>query len=219
MRNDFYDYDELSKCCPASVSQGTPEELSGIKVSFHPFYGCDREIMRKMSREEAEAYRDELRKKKMYYDADKAVDIYSGGLFCESHLSNFCKTDFLFEDINIRSMEGFLQSLKTSNREEQIHICSLAGKEAKKAGLAVAGFDGKHLYWQGETIDRFSEQYHVLVRRAYHARFEQDDLFRKALMETRNKQLLHTIGNNDPKNTILTIDEFIGFLRELQEEL
>ena len=64
MRNDFYDYDELSKCCPASVSQGTPEELSGIKVSFHPFYGCDREIMRKMSREEAEAYRDELRKKR-----------------------------------------------------------------------------------------------------------------------------------------------------------
>ena len=112
-----------------------------------------------------------------------------------------------------------MQSLKTSNQEEQIHICSLAGKEAKKAGLAVAGFDGKHLYWQGETIDRFSEQYHVLVPRAYHARFEQDNLFRKALMEAKNKQLLHTIGNNDPKVTILTVDEFIGFLQELQEKL
>ena len=89
----------------------------------------------------------------------------------------------------------------------------------KKAGLAVAGFDGKHLYWHGETIDRFSEQYHVLVRRAYHARFEQDNLFRKALMEAKNKQLLHTIGNNDPKVTILTVDEFIGFLQELQEKL
>ncbi len=38
-------------------------------------------------------------------------------------------------------------------------------------------------------------------------------------MEAKNKQLLHTIGNNDPKVTILTVDEFIGFLQELQEKL
>lgn len=88
--------------------------------------------MRKMSRKEAEVFRDELRKKERYYDADKVVDIYSGGPFCESHLSNFCRADFLFEDINIGSIEGFLQSLKTSNQEEQIHICSLAGKKSEE---------------------------------------------------------------------------------------
>ncbi|RAQ30050.1 hypothetical protein DPQ25_00640 [Hydrogeniiclostridium mannosilyticum] len=213
MRNDFDDY------CPASVSRGELEDIASITVRLMPYYGRDIEKMRDMPREQAVAYRQELREKGMFYDAAKAVDIYSHGNFCASHLSNFCKTDFIFEGINIKSMEGFLQSLKTSNQEEQIHICSLAGKEAKKAGLAVAGFDGKHLYWQGETIDRFSEQYHVLVRRAYHARFEQDNLFRKALMEAKNKQLLHTIGNNDPKVTILTVDEFIGFLQELQEKL
>lgn len=212
MSNDFDDY------CPACVSS-TPEDVSGITVRSRMIYARDVEKMKDMPFEQKILCRDELIKNNMCFDPNKVVDIYSHGNFCAYRLSNFSKTDFIFEDINVKSMEGFLQSLKTPNEEEQIYICSLEGKEAKKAGLAVAGFDGEHLYWKGKMIDRFSEEYHTLVRRAYRARFEQDNLFRVALERSKDKELLHTIGNNDPKETILTVDEFIGFLRELQAEL
>lgn len=88
MRNDFDDY------CPASVSRGELEDIASITVRLMPYYGRDIEKMRDMPREQAVAYRQELREKGMFYDAAKAVDIYSHGNFCASHLSNFCKTDY-----------------------------------------------------------------------------------------------------------------------------
>ena len=106
MRNDFDDY------CPASVSRGELEDIASITVRLMPYYGRDIEKMRDMPREQAVAYRQELREKGMFYDAAKAVDIYSHGNFCASHLSNFCKTDFIFEGINIKSMEGFFAITK-----------------------------------------------------------------------------------------------------------
>lgn len=106
MRNDFDDY------CPASVSRGELEDIASITVRLMPYYGRDIEKMRDMPREQAVAYRQELREKGMFYDAAKAVDIYSHGNFCASHLSNFCKTDFIFEGINIKSMEGLLYTLE-----------------------------------------------------------------------------------------------------------
>ncbi len=161
----------------------------------------------------------ELRNNHKTYDVDKVVDIYSNGTWEESELSNFCTSNFYFDGVLCVSMEGFIQALKTPDQNEQIRICGLKGNQAKRAGQTVPNFDGEHLFWKGETINRFSEEYHTLVRRAYHARFEQDEDFRNALKTSMHKNLIHTIGNNDPKITILTTDEFIGFLRELQNEL
>lgn len=204
--------------CPSSVSQ-TPDDVSGFRMCYMPFYACYAERLWDMPMEEAVPYMKELRDNNNFYDADKVADIYSHGTREESVLSNFAKSNFYFEGVLCVSMEGFLQALKTPNLNEQIRICGLKGKLAKKAGLAVPNFDGEHLYWQGKTINRFSDEYHTLVRRAYHARFEQDEDFRCALETSKHKKLIHTIGNNDPKSTILTTDEFIGFLRELQNEL
>lgn len=218
MNTDYDDFDDFDSHCPSCVSS-SPDATSGFAIHNEPFYACYVEQLRDMPDEQASAYMRELWKNHMTYDTDKVADIYSRGTYEEVCLSNFCRTDFMLDGVNVKSMEGFLQSLKTSDEDEQRRICSLQGKDAKKAGLAVMGFDGENLYWKGKTINRFSEEYHALVRRAYRARFEQDEDFRKALKATKNKKLLHTIGNNDPKATILTTDEFIGFLRALQEEL
>ncbi len=183
------------------------------------YYSRDEDKLRDMPKEEADRYREELRKSGRTYDPDKVADIYSHGTNEEACLSNFSPASFELDGVPCASIEGFLQSLKTPDEEEQKRICSLKGKDAKKAGLAVPNFDGEHLYWKGKTINRFSEEYHTLVRRAYRARFEQDEEFRKALKNTKHKQLLHTLGNNDAKATILTTDEFIGFLRKLQREM
>lgn len=212
-------YDPLEEdYCPPWCSS-TPDDIAGFRVISLHYYSCDEDKLRDMPKKEADRYREELQKSGRTYDPDKVVDIYSHGSFEESCLSNFYGIHFELDGVELASMEGFLQSLKTPDIKEQRRICSLIGKEAKNAGLATPNFDGEHLYWQGKTINRFKEEYHTLLRRAYRARFEQDGEFRNALKNTKHKKLMHTLGNNNHKETILTTDEFIGFLRELQEEL
>lgn len=180
-------------------------------------YASEREKISVMTDEEALAYRTELDNPDKSYSPEGVADIYSKGLWDEVYLSNFSETDFEFDGIQVKSMEGFLQSLKTNDEEKQIAICSLVGKDAKTVGSFNTEFDGSHLYWKGKPIDRFSEEYLTLLKRVYHARFEHDANFRKALEYTKNKKLIHTVGKSDPKETILTDAEFINLLSELQK--
>lgn len=180
-------------------------------------YACEREKISKMSEADVNAYKTELSDSDKSYNPEEVVDIYSKGLWDEVYLSNFCETDFVFDGVQIKSLEGFLQSLKTNDVIKQEAICSLIGKDAKVVGSFIAGFDGIHLYWKGKTIDRFSEEYQTLLKRVYQARFEQDSNFRKALEYTKNKKLIHTVGKSDSKETILTDAEFICILSELHE--
>ena len=180
-------------------------------------YASEREKISVMTDEEALAYRTELDNQDKSYSPEGVADIYSKGLWDEVYLSNFSETDFEFDGIQVKSMEGFLQSLKTNDEEKQIAICSLVGKDAKTVGSFNTEFDGSHLYWKGKPIDRFSEEYLTLLKRVYHARFEHDANFRKALEYTKNKKLIHTVGKSDPKETILTDAEFINLLSELQK--
>lgn len=180
-------------------------------------YASEREKISKMSEVDANAYITELADSDKSYNPEDVADIYSKGLWDEVYLSNFCETDFVFDDVQIKSLEGFLQSLKTSDEEKQKSICLLVGNDAKTIGSFLVDFDGTHLHWKGKTIDRFSEEYHTLLRRVYLARFEHDANFRQALEYTKNKKLIHTVGKSDPKETILTEAEFIYLLSELHE--
>ena len=81
-------------------------------------------------------------------------------------------------------MEGFLQSLKTSDRELQARICSLDGLRAKGMGKKlnkIRNYDFKHLFWNGKRYNRESKEYQDLLNRAYKARYDADDDFRFAL--------------------------------------
>ena len=94
----------------------------------------------------------------------------------------------------------------------------MVGKDAKIAGttLKETGFDGKTLHWNGKTLDRFSEDYQELLKRAYDAKFKKDSLFRKAIAATDGKTLTHSIGLQNKEETILTEKEFINMLELLK---
>ena len=148
------------------------------------------------------------------------LDIHSKGKFPSNVLSNFHESRFKFDGIQINSMEGFLQSLKTSDINLQKKICKLIGKDAKNAGIEIAqNYDMKTLHWKGQPIDRFSDDYKHLLKRVYKTKFEQDPLFRNAIKASKDKRLVHSIGKNSQQETILTEQEFTSLLVWLRQFL
>lgn len=92
----------------------------------------------------------------------------------------------------------------------------MKGKNAKK--MTSAGWQTEQIvWWKGVAIDRQSEEYGQLVRRAYQAMFEQNERFRTALMATRGQILFHSRGESNPFKTILTEDELCTILTELRD--
>ena len=148
------------------------------------------------------------------------LDISSHSEYPVNILSNFSDTNFKIDGVTIKSMEGFLQSLKTPNKKEQEYICSLDGLSAKGIGKKLnkkRNYDFKNLYWNGQRINRNSEEYQKLIKRAYEERFIQDEDFRFALEYTKEYELKHSLGGKNPKNTLLTEQEFITILDILRQ--
>ena len=134
-------------------------------------------------------------------------------------LSNFTKTNLVYDGVQINSIEGFLQSLKTPDINKQQEICLLVGYKAKKAGNKLKKkniFDGEHLYWQGKTLLRNSNEYQEMLKKIFAKKYTEDIKFRNALNKTGNYSLTHSIGKNDPSQTILTENEFITLLTSLR---
>lgn len=155
-------------------------------------------------------------------DSKIVLDINSHSKYPTNILSNFADTDFIFRGCKIKSMEGFLQSLKTSDPHEQRQICVLDGLKAKGMGKKLnkqRNYDFKHLYWQGKKINRQSDEYQDFLKSAYKERFEQDDDFRFALEYTKNYNLAHSLGEKDKTKTLLTEQEFIGILDDLRKDI
>lgn len=100
----------------------------------------------------------------------------------------------------------------------QKHVCTLVGVQAKYKGKPKKWWTTQTLYWQGEEIDRHSQEYQNLLDRAY-KQLSLNDGFRKALLATGSAVLTHSIGKNDASHTILTVREFCGRLMKLREEM
>lgn len=148
--------------------------------------------------------------------AGRAVDIWSGGGYPGEVLSNLCSNAFVYGGVHCNSMEGFLQSLKYDDRQKQLQICQMKGRNAKKAGKEAWKPD-QGVYWNGQVVDRQSEAFQTLVAGAYQAMFEQNERFHDALMMTRGKRLFHTRGKRNPFETILTEQELCGILTALRD--
>lgn len=152
--------------------------------------------------------------------ADLGIDISSGAEYPICILSNFSPTDIVFDDVQIKSMEGFLQSLKTNNPEKQKKICMLVGIKAKHAGSNLneeRKYDFKNLYWKGKKYDRESSEYRDLLNRVYKARYEQDMNFYYSLYTTKGRTLTHKLGSNDIKRSVITENEFVDILTNLRD--
>ena len=154
--------------------------------------------------------------KDMYNPETNTLDIRSNGLYPSNVLSNMCSNGFRFDGIVCGSMEGFLQSLKRKELDKQRQICSMRGGNARKMSVTSWQTD-QIVWWKGQAIDRQSEEYQRLIRRAYQAMFEQSERFRAALMQTRGITLVHTSGEPSSYKTILTPSEFCGILMDLRD--
>lgn len=152
---------------------------------------------------------------------DKNWDICFKFNYPYNVLCNFTATQFKHQGVKIQSMEGFLQSLKVKDKKTQEKICTLSGFMAKKVGnyLKHSGnFDRVTVYWQGKQYDRNSEEFKQVISEAYDSKYAQDRIFRTVLKNSKGRKLTHTIGKNDPVETILTEDEFIEHLDNLRSK-
>lgn len=142
------------------------------------------------------------------------MDIGSKQKYPAGALSNFTPRPFTFDDVDISSMEGFLQSLKFSSQEMQREICKLVGFAAKKSGSKKNWQRAQTLHWQGETIPRKSPRYQELLDDVYKALFDQNAKARKALLASGHAHLTHSIGRTNKTETVLTVQEFCSRLMD-----
>lgn len=132
------------------------------------------------------------------------------------NLSNFFPHPFTFRGIEVASMEGFLQGLKFKSPEMQREVFKLVGFAAKKKGAPKNWQRTQTLWYQGHPIPRRSRLYQYLLDEAYDAMYEQNAAFRKALEDTHDATLTHSIGKTNESETVLTIQEFINRLNKLR---
>jgi predicted NAD-dependent protein-ADP-ribosyltransferase YbiA (DUF1768 family) len=147
------------------------------------------------------------------------MDVGSKHGYPANALSNFSPHPFVIDGVKVASMEGFLQSLKFSNREMQKHICTLVGFTAKSAGRKKNWQRNQTLYWQGVEYKRDSDEYQSLIDRAYMEMARQSDSFRRALVASGDAVFTHKIGRSNPKETILTQSEFCRRLNMCRDKV
>lgn len=137
------------------------------------------------------------------------MDIGSKLGFPAGTLSNFTPHAFIFDGVECSSMEGLLQSFKFKDSQIQIEICKLRGFEAQRRGQEKNGAwkSVQQLWWKGVEYNRHGPEYQELLTQAFHA-LSKNEAFRQALIATGNEPLTHSVGKSDPKDTILTEQEF-----------
>lgn len=144
------------------------------------------------------------------------LDIKSKAAWPAGALSNFAAHSFTFDGVRCASMEGFLQSLKIADTDEQVRVCGLEGPVAQSVGRK---HDWRHtgtLWWRGTLYDRLGDDFQALLDRAYQALFDQSKTFRDALAATGDAHLTHSFGKDDPTETILTAHELCSRLERLR---
>ncbi len=147
------------------------------------------------------------------------MDIGSGSAYPASALSNFAPHPFVLDGVSISSMEGFLQSLKFKNPEMQKHVCSLVGRAAKSKGHGKNWRRTGTLWWNGQEIGRFSEEYQELLDRAFTTLYTTNNSARKALLASGSSTLQHSKGKKSPRETVLTRNELCSRLTRIRAQL
>ena len=134
-------------------------------------------------------------------------------------LSNLHKNPFIYDGVECAGMEGFLQSLKFENEHMQRKVCLLYGARAKGKGAKVEWWQTQTLFWKGKQINRHSNEYQILINEAYYYMMISNENYQEALLATEDNNIVHTLGNDNAKKTILTEREFCDRLLKMREAL
>lgn len=134
-------------------------------------------------------------------------------------LSNLYPMRFKFRGKWVNSIEGVLQGIKHQDKKLQNLVFNYYGIDAYHTrGSNTLDFWGNTgiLYWQGKPIDRQSEDYQIFLDELYLSAVK-NPLYKKCLISTGEKYLLHHIGNNNSTETVLTRFEYEQRLNALRE--
>lgn len=134
-------------------------------------------------------------------------------------LSNLYPIRFKFRNKWVNSIEGVLQSIKYQDKKLQNLILNYSGLDAYHTRAAnTADFWGNNgiLYWQGKPFKRDSEYYQIFLDELYLSAVK-NPLYKKCLLSTDNKYLLHHIGCENINETVLTRFEYEQRLNSLRD--
>lgn len=149
---------------------------------------------------------------------ENCVDISFGDML-SSPLSNLYPHSFEmpynhpnFRSIlTIPSMESFLQGLKIKDPYLQhIFMTQYSSMTAKKMGMVLDGWKKDQiLYFAGEAYKRESAEYTELITYAYDALYKSNPIFREIVLPRfKRYDIIHSIGDDRPSETVLTEAEF-----------
>lgn len=133
-------------------------------------------------------------------------------------LSNLYPMSFKFRGKWVNSIEGVLQGLKHKDKKLQKLIFKYSGLDAYHTrGSNTLDFWGDEgvLYWQGKPMKRDSEEYQNFLDELYLS-VVKNPLYKKCLLATGDKYLLHHIGGENMKETVLTRFEYEQRLNALR---
>lgn len=134
-------------------------------------------------------------------------------------LSNLFPYEFEFRGKKLKSIESFFQGIKFQDKNMQNFVFSYSGLDSNRV-KACSGYDWKatgKLYWQGQEIDRYSEDYDKLVDEMYISAI-QNPLYRNALKNC-NVYIMHSMGGKEKNETVFTRYEFEKQLNCLKDFL
>jgi predicted NAD-dependent protein-ADP-ribosyltransferase YbiA (DUF1768 family) len=149
------------------------------------------------------------------------LDIGTKSSYPAGDLSNFTAFKFTLDGVECASMEGFLQALKFDKPHIQVEVCKLTGVQAKHRGKErnVQWKTKQALWWNGEIFCRKSDEYQLLIDRAYLELAKANEKFRQAILDTGDLILTHRIGRTSESKTVLTQVEFCSRLMKLRKLL
>jgi len=130
-------------------------------------------------------------------------------------LSNLFPYEFIFKGKKVSSIESVFQGIKFPYKKEQDLVLKYSGLDANNIKIAT-NYDWKKtgmIYWQGRAIDRYSSDYQDFVIELYISAI-QNPLYRSVLKNV-DKYILHSIGEENERNTVFTRYEFEKMLNAL----
>lgn len=134
-------------------------------------------------------------------------------------LSNLFPYEFEFRGKTLQSIESFFQGIKFKDINMQNLVLNYSRLDSNHIKVA-SDCDWKQdgiLYWQGEPINRYSEEYDNLVDEVYISAI-QNPLYRNILKNC-ERYILHSMGEIDKSKTVFTRYEFEKQLNCLKEFL
>mgnify|MGYP001624103143 FL=1 len=159
---------------------------------------------------------------KKYGEGERFINIgYNFKNSLSRTLSNLYPMAFKFRGKKVASIEGIMQGIKYKDRHIQNLILKYSGIDAYHTrGANSQDFWGNtgYLYWQGKPIRRDSEEYQIFVDEIFLSA-SKNPIYRRCLLATGDKYLLHHIGKESIDETVLTRFEFELRLNSLRSYL